>query len=121
MEVMSTTTRSGRWSALRLAVAAWVCLAFFLVVIVAAVATSSVIPTLIGVLSIIAFVASLPLGLAAWRIGARELKTRPVAGVASESSPQASRGLRWGRSAALIWALLVLYAMLTYTAPLPPK
>lgn len=115
---MNRTESVERSKALTLGVLAVVCLALFPVMLVCAIALHFVMTIYPAMVGMLAFVASLPLAILAWRIGARELRTETVGMPSLPGRGGASRGMRLGRAAFVIWVAFVLFAALTYTRPL---
>ncbi len=69
---------------------------------------------LLGLLGLAAFSASLPLACISWWMASRALAVHPT-GAETGGLREALRARSYGRSTVLLWALLVLFAALTYT------
>ena len=115
---MNHTASMKRSRAFTLGILAVVCLALFPVMLVCAIALHFVITIYLAMVGMLAFVASLPLAILAWRTGARDLRTETAGMSPLPGHGGASRGMRLGRAAFAIWVAFVLFAALTYTRPL---
>jgi len=72
-------------------------------------------PVPFAALGVLLFFPSIPLGLIAWRIGARELKLHLASGVPGDPPRRAHLARELGKASIVLSVGLVLFAALTYT------